>query len=83
MQKSNLTYSMHSAGTTVGKRAFDHVDWCTRCNSEQGLTIRLIEGSWDDVMRLIGQAHFMLHKKGVVRIQSDIRVGSRYMAPAL
>ncbi|CAD6569983.1 MAG: hypothetical protein ASARMPRED_003345 [Alectoria sarmentosa] len=51
MQKSSLTYSMHSAGTTVG--------------------------SWDDVMRLIGQAHFMLHKKGIVRIQTDIRVGSR------
>lgn len=29
-------------------------------------------------MRLIGQAHFMLHKKGIVRIQTDIRVGSRY-----
>lgn len=52
MQKSNLTYSMHSAGTTV-------------------------EGAWDDVMRIIGQAHFMLHKKGIVRIQTDIRVGSR------
>ncbi len=37
------------------------------------------EGSWDDVMRVIGQAHFMLHKKGIVRIQSDIRVGSRYV----
>ncbi len=38
------------------------------------------EGSWDDVMRVIGQAHFMLHKKGIVRIQSDIRVGSRYVS---
>jgi uncharacterized protein YqgV (UPF0045/DUF77 family) len=28
-------------------------------------------------MRLIGQAHTLLHDKGVVRIQSDIRVGSR------
>lgn len=35
------------------------------------------EGSWDDVMRLIGQAHVMLHDKGIVRIQTDIRVGSR------
>ncbi|CAF9928454.1 MAG: hypothetical protein HETSPECPRED_006836 [Heterodermia speciosa] len=52
MQKSGLSYSMHSAGTTV-------------------------EGSWDDVMRLIGQAHVMLHDKGIVRIQTDIRVGSR------
>ncbi|KAJ9608331.1 UPF0045 protein M15 [Cladophialophora chaetospira] len=36
-----------------------------------------VEGSWDDVMRLIGQAHTLLHDKGIVRIQSDIRVGSR------
>jgi len=28
-------------------------------------------------MRVIGQAHAMLHERGVVRIQSDIRVGTR------
>lgn len=28
-------------------------------------------------MRIIGQCHTMLHANGVVRIQSDIRVGSR------
>ncbi|CAK3881986.1 UPF0045 ECM15 [Lecanosticta acicola] len=36
-----------------------------------------IEGSWDECMRIIGQCHSMLHANGVVRIQSDIRVGSR------
>ncbi|KAG8623524.1 hypothetical protein KVT40_008500 [Elsinoe batatas] len=36
-----------------------------------------VEGSWTEVMHLIGQAHGMLHAKGIVRIQSDIRVGSR------
>lgn len=35
------------------------------------------EGSWDEVMRVIGQCHAMLHQNGIVRIQSDIRVGSR------
>lgn len=30
-------------------------------------------------MKLIGQAHSMLHEKGIVRIQTDIRVGSRYV----
>ncbi len=35
------------------------------------------EGSWDDVMRIIGQAHSLLHGSGIVRIQTDIRVGSR------
>lgn len=28
-------------------------------------------------MTLIGRAHGMLHANGIVRIQSDIRVGSR------
>jgi hypothetical protein len=28
-------------------------------------------------MTLIGQAHTLLHEKGIVRIQTDIRVGSR------
>jgi uncharacterized protein YqgV (UPF0045/DUF77 family) len=28
-------------------------------------------------MKVIGQAHSLLHERGVVRIQSDIRVGSR------
>jgi uncharacterized protein (TIGR00106 family) len=36
-----------------------------------------LEGPWEDVMRVIGQAHSLLHENGVVRIQSDIRVGSR------
>lgn len=35
------------------------------------------EGSWDAVMHLIGQAHTLVHQNGVVRIQSDIRVGTR------
>ena len=38
-----------------------------------------VEGSWEDVMRVIGQAHCMLHEKGIIRIQTDIRVGSRYV----
>ncbi|KIV90599.1 hypothetical protein PV10_07884 [Exophiala mesophila] len=36
-----------------------------------------VEGSWDEVTRVIGQAHQLLHDQGVVRIQSDIRIGSR------
>ena len=37
-----------------------------------------VEGSWEEVMRVIGRAHELLHRDGVVRIQTDIRVGSRY-----
>jgi uncharacterized protein YqgV (UPF0045/DUF77 family) len=28
-------------------------------------------------MKVIGQAHSMLHARGVVRVQTDIRAGSR------
>lgn len=41
------------------------------------LTYSQTEGSWEEVTRVIGQAHALLHGKGVVRIQSDIRIGSR------
>ena len=37
----------------------------------------MVEGGWDECMNIIGQCHSMLHANGVVRIQSDIRVGSR------
>lgn len=36
-----------------------------------------LEGSWDDVARVIGQCHSLVHANGVVRIQSDIRIGTR------
>ncbi|KAJ5776062.1 uncharacterized protein N7511_001073 [Penicillium nucicola] len=35
------------------------------------------EGPWDRVHQVIGQAHTVLHQQGIVRIQTDIRVGSR------
>lgn len=36
-----------------------------------------LEGSWLDVTKIMGQAHQLLHDQGVVRIQTDIRIGSR------
>jgi uncharacterized protein (TIGR00106 family) len=41
------------------------------------LTSSLLEGSWEEVTRVIGQAHALLHENGIVRIQTDIRIGSR------
>ena len=35
------------------------------------------EGTWAEVMHLIGQAHSLVHQNGVVRVQTDIRVGTR------
>ncbi|KAJ5927379.1 hypothetical protein N7516_009152 [Penicillium verrucosum] len=36
-----------------------------------------LEGSWDRVHQVIGQAHTIIHQKGVVRIHTDVRVGTR------
>jgi len=36
-----------------------------------------VEGSWDEVMTAIGKAHAVVHQRGVARVQSSMRVGSR------
>ncbi|KAI9734286.1 MAG: hypothetical protein M1834_002390 [Cirrosporium novae-zelandiae] len=36
-----------------------------------------LEGTWLDVMTVIGQAHALLHQQGILRVQTDIRVGTR------
>ncbi|KAK8843404.1 hypothetical protein IAR55_007061 [Kwoniella newhampshirensis] len=36
-----------------------------------------IEGPWDDVMRVIGEAHAAVHALGTPRIATDIRIGTR------
>ncbi|PHH91022.1 hypothetical protein CDD83_1915 [Cordyceps sp. RAO-2017] len=36
-----------------------------------------VEGGWDEVMALVGKAHTVVHRRGVVRVQSSLRVGSR------
>ncbi|CCE61522.1 hypothetical protein TPHA_0A04490 [Tetrapisispora phaffii CBS 4417] len=36
-----------------------------------------IEGPWDDVMKLIGELHEYAHENGIIRIQTDMRVGTR------
>ncbi|KAG7665753.1 ECM15 [[Candida] subhashii] len=62
----------------------DEVTAITRLAQESSLKTVLhsagttIEGPWNEVMDLIGQMHQLLHDKhNVVRIQSDIRVGTR------
>ncbi|KAF4987939.1 hypothetical protein FGRMN_10071 [Fusarium graminum] len=39
--------------------------------------LKASEGSWDEVMAAVGKAHAVVHRRGVVRIQSSMRVGSR------
>lgn len=40
-------------------------------------SLLFLEGPWDDVFRVIGQAHSVVFKRGVVRIQTSMRVGTR------
>ncbi|KAK0623374.1 YkoF-like protein [Immersiella caudata] len=36
-----------------------------------------VEGSWNEVMKVIGQAHTVVHREGVQRVQTSMRVGTR------
>ncbi|KAI1002892.1 hypothetical protein K3495_g5310 [Podosphaera aphanis] len=36
-----------------------------------------VEGPWDAVMRVVGLAHTVVHQSGVMRVQTDIRAGTR------
>jgi len=45
-------------------------------NTDQYMSMAA-EGSWDEVTRVIGQAHSLVHQGGVSRIQSSWRVGTR------
>ncbi|CAD1812140.1 hypothetical protein FOB58_004452 [Candida parapsilosis] len=61
----------------------DEVTIITKLAQESSLHTTLhsagttIAGPWNEVMDLIGSMHQVLHERGVVRIQSDIRVGTR------
>lgn len=46
--------------------------FCTRFTTDA-----ITEGSWDEVFKVIGQAHSLVHQTGVVRIQTSMRVGTR------
>ena len=38
---------------------------------------RSTEGSWDEVMKVVGQAHSVVHQTGAVRVQTSMRAGTR------
>lgn len=35
------------------------------------------EGPWNQVLQVIGHAHMLVHRRGVARIQTDLRVTTR------
>lgn len=37
------------------------------------------EGPWDQVAQVIGWAHSLIHQQGITRIQTDIRISTRYV----
>jgi uncharacterized protein (TIGR00106 family) len=44
---------------------------------ETHATATTIEGKFEDVMRVIGQAHTLLHKNGTARVHTNISISSR------
>ncbi|KAJ5380710.1 cell wall biogenesis protein [Penicillium cataractarum] len=36
-----------------------------------------IEGTWDQVVQVIGLAHTLTHQQGIARVQTDIRIETR------
>lgn len=54
-----------------------------RLLKRSGLTYTLgasgttVEGSWEEVTRIIGQSHALLHANNILRINTDIRIGTR------
>ena len=78
LEQSGLKYSMHSAGTTLGMFGIMNYSFkLLACEHTYAPNDRYTEGPWDRVHHVIGQAHSLLHQQGVLRIQSDIRSGSR------
>lgn len=56
---------------------------CERIFTESGLITRLhangtnLEGEWDVVMAALRRCHEALHAKGVPRVHTEVRVGTR------
>lgn len=67
----------------VGASVSKEVTVCERILRETGLPTKLhaygtnIEGEWDDVFRAVERCHAVLHEMGVLRVTTNIRVGTR------
>lgn len=61
----------------------DDIAVCQRILQEAGLKIQLhafgtnVEGDWDDVMAAVKQCHEALHARGVPRLSTTIKLGTR------
>ena len=67
----------------VGVSLGSYIAACEKILTRSGLKIQLhgygtnVEGEWDVVMRAIKECHEEIHKMGVPRISSTIRLGTR------
>jgi uncharacterized protein (TIGR00106 family) len=67
----------------VGVSLGSYIAACENILIKAGLKVRLhgygtnIEGEWDQVMQAIKECHEALHRMGVPRISSTIRIGTR------
>jgi len=67
----------------VGVSLGSYIAECERVFLKAGLKTQLhgygtnIEGEWDEVMQAVKECHEVLHKMGVPRISSTLRVGTR------
>ncbi|KAH8744960.1 YkoF-like protein [Hyaloscypha sp. PMI_1271] len=75
-------FCLNPIGTPTASIA-NEVAAVQRLMKASGLSYRMhsagttVEGPWESVTRLIGQAHTLVHRNGVVRIQTDVRIGTR------
>lgn len=49
-----------------------------KLESADGEKFTTTEGPWDQVVQLIGFAHTFVHQQGIARVQTDIRIQTRY-----
>ena len=67
----------------VGVSLSSYIAECERVLTRAGLETNLhaygtnIEGEWDEVFAAIKQCHEVLHEKGVPRLSTVIKVGTR------
>jgi uncharacterized protein (TIGR00106 family) len=67
----------------IGLSMGSYIAACEKILARAGLKTRLhgygtnIEGEWDQVMLAIKECHETLHKMGVPRISSTVRLGTR------
>jgi len=67
----------------VGVSLGSYIAECEKVLLKAGLKTQLhgygtnIEGEWDEVMQAVKECHEVLHRMGVPRISSTLRVGTR------